>query len=402
MGSHDSTFPARSNAVDALARKAADWRRTIHANPETGFEEFETTQFIVDKLEHLGCDRVVVPPCGTGAIALIEGRGGGPMIGLRADIDALHMDELSDLPYRSRAAGRMHACGHDGHTAILLGVAGHLCESRDFPNRIVLVFQPAEENGLCGARRLIEDGLLDDWPVERMFALHNWPGLPVGEIGISDGAAMSAFDTFEIIVRGRGGHGGQPHKVVDPIIVGNQIVSGLQTIVSRTVDPLDMVVVSVCEFHAGSTNNVIPHAARLSGSVRAYRNEVRHLVRDRMAEIVDAAARAHGAKCDLRYELAMPPVHNDPAEVERLNDILRPGFPALRSAFPPGTAGEDFGFFSRRVPSVFFFLGNGDSHPLHHPEYDFSDDAIAFGIEAFARIARADFANGNPSNRNGR
>jgi amidohydrolase len=297
----DTTLPS-------IASEARTWRHDFHAHPETAFEEVRTSSLVAERLRAFGVDHVETGVAGTGVVGVIEGHlpGPGRRIALRADMDALPIEELGDIPYRSTIQGRMHACGHDGHTAMLLGAAKHLAATRAFSGTVVLVFQPAEESGFVGAKRMIEAGLLERYPVEQIFALHNWPGLPVGTIAIRRGAVMAAFDTFSVRIRGKGAHASKPHRSIDPLVTGAHLVSALQSIVSRSVDPFQMAVVSVCTLRGGDINNVIPHTAEITGSVRTYARETQSTIADRIVEISKGIGQAFGAAVEAAYERCQP------------------------------------------------------------------------------------------------
>jgi amidohydrolase len=308
------------------------------------------------------------------------------VIGLRADMDALPIEEATKLPYASKTAGKMHACGHDGHTAMLLGAARYLSETRNFAGDAVVIFQPAEEGG-AGAAAMIKDGLLDRFAIDQIYGMHNGPGIPVGSFAIRSGPIMASTDAVDIRIEGRGGHAARPHISIDSVLVGAQLINALQSIVSRSVDPLESAVVSICEFHAGNARNVIPQTAELKGTVRTLTAEVRALVEKRVREVIDGVAHMTGAKIDLNYERGYPVVVNHASQT----DV------AIRAAkevagdvnvheMPPLMGGEDFAFMLEQRPGAFIFCGNGDSAGLHHPAYDFNDDAIVFGTSYWIKL----------------
>ena len=315
----------------------------------------------------------------TGVVGVIRGAkgSGSRAIGLRADMDALPIEEATNLPYRSRVPGKMHACGHDGHTAMLLGAARHLARTRDFSGNAVIIFQPAEEGG-AGARAMIDDGLMERFGVEEVYGMHNMPALPLGDFAIRKGPLMAAADDFTIDIEGKGGHGAFPHHCVDPIAAGAQIVTALQTIASRTVDPLDPCVVSVTRFHAGSANNIIPQTAWLNGTVRTLKAETRDLVEKRMRAIVAGLAAAAGATAKLDYRRGYPPTVNHPAQTDFAVAVAGKvaGRDQVHSDISAVMGAEDFSFMLEARPGAFIFVGNGDSAGLHHPAYDFNDAAL--------------------------
>src|SRR5437763_13274997 len=299
------------NRVADLQADIQAWRRDIHANPELLYDVHRTSAFVAERLREFGCDEVATGLGRTGVVGVIKGRkpaaGGSDIkvIGLRADMDALPIAEETNLPYASKTPGKMHACGHDGHTAMLLGAARYLAETRNFAGTAVVIFQPAEEGG-AGAAAMIKDGLMDRFGIEQVYGMHNGPVIPLGQFAIRTGPIMAATDSLDIKIEGLGGHAARPHKCIDSVLVGAQLISGLQSIVSRTVDPLDSALISICEFHAGNARNVIPQTAELRGTVRTLTDEVRSLVEKRVREIVEGVAKITGARIDLVYERGYP------------------------------------------------------------------------------------------------
>lgn len=372
-----------------LLQEATTWRRHFHANPELGFEEFETARFVAERLREFGVDEIEEGIAGTGIVATINGRHpSNRRIGLRADMDALPIDEIGTAAHRSLTDGKMHACGHDGHIAILLATAKYLASTRDFAGAAVLYFQPAEESGLVGARRMIEAGALVRHPVDQMFALHNTPGLPVGRVGIGRGAVMAAYDFFSITIHGKGAHASRPHMSVDPVVVGSSLISALQTVVSRSVDPREMAVVSICTVNAGNINNVIPHKATIGGSIRCYSKPVQDVIERRIKEIAEGIGLAFGARIEVDYERSSPPVVNHDTSVDFALAATKDKLDVITD-WPPAPGGEDFAFFLEAVPGAYIRIGNGDSETLHHPAYDFCDDAISTGVELFISLVEA-------------
>jgi amidohydrolase len=377
------------NRVAALADEITEWRRDLHAHPEIMYELPRTAATVAEKLKQFGCDEVVPGLGRTGVVAVIRGKkhGSGKVVGLRADMDALPIEEATGLSYASRTRGNMHACGHDGHTAMLLGAAKHLCESRNFDGTAVMIFQPAEEGG-AGAKAMIDDGLLERFSIGEVYGLHNYPGIPVGQFAIRPGPLMAAADRLLIEVEGVGGHAARPHRAVDTVLVASEIVSALQQIVSRNVDPIDNAVVSITLFHAGTTDNVIPQTALLRGTARSLKPEVRDLLERRVVEIATGVAALHGAHAKAHYHRDYPVVVNHARETEVAAGVARDvvGVGKVDPATPPVMGGEDFSFMLQKRPGAFIFMGNGDSAGLHNPAYDFNDKAIPFGSSYWVRL----------------
>ncbi|HXL69328.1 MAG TPA: M20 aminoacylase family protein [Xanthobacteraceae bacterium] len=377
------------NRLAALADEITEWRRDLHAHPEIMYELPRTAATVAEKLKSFGCDEVVPGLGRTGVVAVIRGKkhGSGKVVGLRADMDALPIEEATGLSYASQTPGNMHACGHDGHTAMLLGAAKHLCESRNFDGTAVMIFQPAEEGG-AGAKAMIDDGLLERFSIGEVYGLHNYPGIPVGQFAIRPGAIMAAADRLHIEVEGVGGHAARPHRAVDTVLVGAEIVSALQQIVSRNVDPIDNAVVSITLFHAGTTDNVIPQTALLRGTARSLKPEVRDLLERRVVEIAAGVAALHGARAKVGYHRDYPVVVNHARETEVAAGVARDvvGVGKVDPATAPVMGGEDFSFMLQQRPGAFIFMGNGDSAGLHNPAYDFNDKAIPFGSSYWVRL----------------
>jgi len=344
---------------------------------------------VARKLRDFGCDDVVEGVGKTGVIGVIHGRGkgSGRVIGFRADMDALPITEATGLAHASTSPGKMHACGHDGHTAMLLGAAQYMAETRAFDGTVVLVFQPAEEGG-GGARAMVDDGMLDRFGVQEIYGMHNWPGLPVGSFATRVGPLMAAADFFDIRLRGKGGHGAMPHQTVDTTVAAAQVVMALQQIVARNVDPLKPAVLSICALHTDSdTHNVIAGEAVLKGTVRYLHPEVQSLIRSRIDEVARATAAACGAEAVLEYRPCVPPTINAPETVAHAIAAAQAVAGAVQTDIAPVMGGEDFADFLTERPGAFIFVGNGDSAALHHPTYEFNDDAIAAGCSWFATLA---------------
>jgi hippurate hydrolase len=379
------------NRVADLQADIQAWRRDIHQHPELGYEERRTSAFVAERLREFGCDEVATGLGGTGVVGVIKGRkeGGNSRIksvGLRADMDALPIVEETGLPYASKTSGKMHACGHDGHTAMLLGAARYLAETRNFAGEAIVIFQPAEEGG-AGAAAMIRDGLFERFRIDHVYGMHNGPGIAVGSFAIRPGPIMASTDAVNILIEGRGGHAARPHLSIDSVMVGAQLVMALQSIVSRNVDPLESAVVSMCEFHAGNTRNVIPQTAEIRGTVRTLTAEMRMLVEKRVREVVEGVARMTGARIDLQYVRGYPVVVNHAAQTEFAAEVAKEiAGEGHVHEMPPLMGGEDFAYMLEQRPGAFIFCGNGDSAGLHHPAYNFNDDAIVFGTSYWVKL----------------
>ena len=379
------------NRVADLQPDIQAWRRKIHENPELLYDVHHTAAFVADRLREFGCDEVATGLGRTGVVGVIKGKkpggkGDTRVIGLRADMDALPIEEQTNLPYASKTPGKMHACGHDGHTAMLLGAARYLAETRNFAGDAVVIFQPAEEGG-AGAAAMIKDGLMDRFGIEQVFGMHNGPGIPVGSFAIRSGPIMAATDDIDIKIEGLGGHAARPHKCIDSVLVGSQLMTALQSIVSRTVDPLESAVISICEFHAGNARNVIPQTAELHGTVRTLTPEVRELVEKRVREVVAGVAQMTGARIELTYERSYPVTVNHRSQTEVAKRVAKDvaGDANVRE-MPPMMGAEDFSYMLEARPGAFIFCGNGDSAGLHHPAYNFNDEAIVYGTSYWIKL----------------
>ena len=376
------------NRFADLAEEITAWRRDFHEHPELGYETVRTARVVAERLESFGCDEVATGIGRTGVVGVIRGKAPGPAIGLRADMDALPILEKTGKAWSSKTSGAMHACGHDGHTAMLLGAAKYLAETRNFAGTVVLIFQPAEEGG-AGAKAMLDDGLLTRFPVERVFGMHNWPGQPVGKFMIRPGPLMASADRFTITVDGLGGHAARPHLSSDPIVAGSAIVTAVQSIVGRNVDPLEAAVISVTQFHAGTAFNIIPQSARLDGTVRTLRPEVRDLVEARFDAVVEQVGAAYGVKATLDYSRDYPVLMNDEADAHFAADVAAGivGEANVDRDVVPTMGGEDFAFMLEERPGAFIFAGVGESVAnLHNEEYDFNDELIPVGCSYWTRL----------------
>jgi hippurate hydrolase len=379
------------NRLAELSDAIAAWRRDFHQHPELQFDVHRTAGIVAAKLREFGCDEVVEGVGRTGVVGVIKGRSNasGRVIGMRADMDALPIEEASGVAWASKTPGKMHACGHDGHTAMLLGAAKHLAETRNFDGAAVVIFQPAEEGG-GGGREMVNDGMMDRFGVQEVYGMHNMPGAPVGSFAIRPGPAMAAADHFDIEVEGLGGHAARPHMCVDTTLVAAQIVVALQSVAARTVDPVESVVVSVCSLHTGGdAYNVIPQTVRLKGTVRTLSPAVQDLVERRIVELVEGTARAFGARAECRYTRNYPVTVNEAARTAFAADVAAeiagPG--RVDRETPPLMGAEDFSFMLNARPGAFIFVGNGDTAGVHHPAYDFNDAVIPFGCSYWVRLA---------------
>jgi amidohydrolase len=380
-------MPLLNNARE-LQTEATAWRRHLHQIPELQYDVFETAKFITEKLKSFGCDEVVSGIGRTGVVAVIHGKNGkGDTIGLRADMDALPITEATNLPYASKTTGKMHACGHDGHSAMLLGAAKHLTETRNFSGSVALIFQPAEEGG-AGGKAMVDDGMMDRFNISRVFGMHNLPGLALGSFASCDGAIMAAADKFDIVIKGRGGHAALPHQTIDPIVAASQLVTGLQAIVSRNTDPLASLVISVTKFNAGDAYNIIPQKATIAGTVRTLQKDMRDTAERRIRETAAGIALACGVEIEIDYSRYYPVTFNHTRETELAMAVARDvaGASKVDGKTPPTMGAEDFSFMLEARPGSFIFMGNGESAGLHHPEYNFNDEAIAHGVSYWVRL----------------
>ena len=378
------------NRIADYATDMTEWRRDIHANPELAFDEHRTSDLVAAKLTSWGIE-VTRGIAGTGLVGTLRNGSSPRAIGIRADMDALPMPEANEFGYRSQNANVMHACGHDGHTTMLLGAARYLAETRNFDGTVHFIFQPAEENG-GGGEVMVKEGLFDRFPCDMVFGAHNDTSIPIGQMTAVPGAVCANTDDFYIRIKGKGGHAARPHRAIDPVIVGAQIVLGLQTLVSRRVDPLDSAVLSTCQFHAGTATNVIPDEALLSGTVRTLKAETREEMERLMRELVIGIAQSNGAEAEFTFERGYPSVVNDPAAVDRaaLAGAKLLGETKVIRQRLPGMGGEDFAYMAQKVPGCFVRIGQADgekgSKPVHTVNYDFNDDILPIGASLWATL----------------
>ena len=375
------------NRLAEMQPEIAAWRRDFHENPELLYDTHRTSGIVADKLRDFGCDEVVEGIGKTGVVGLIRGNGGpGAVVGLRADMDALPITEATGLPHASKTPGVMHACGHDGHTAMLLGAAKYLAETRNFSGTVAVIFQPAEEGG-GGGDAMVKDGMMDRFDIAEVYGMHNAPGLPIGSFSIRPGAFYAAMDTFEIIVTGRGGHAARPQAAIDTTVVAGQILSALQTIASRNADPQKALVVTVTSFRTDSESfNVIPENVTLRGTVRSFDPELRDLAERRIEEICTRTAAVFDASAAVDYRRGYPPMVNHEAETGFAAEIARKISPEVNTAAPAVMGGEDFAFMLEARPGAYIQMGNGDTAAVHHPLYDFNDEAIPVGCSYWVEL----------------
>jgi len=366
------------------------WRRDIHAHPEIAFEEHRTAELVADKLREFGIE-IETGIAGTGVVGTLTKGRGNRAIGLRADLDALPIQEANEFAHKSTHAGKMHACGHDGHTTMLLGAAKHLAEHGDFEGTVYFIFQPAEENE-GGGRAMVEAGLFDRYPMEAVYGMHNIPGMPVGTFAVKPGPMMAAFDIFELVITGKGGHAAMPHLTIDPIVVGTKIVEAYQSIVSRTIDPQEPVVLSVTQFHAGDAYNVIPNEVFISGCTRCFSPRVQAKLEAQMKQVANEICKAYGASCQFKYERRYPPTVNSEAEAHLAGSVAAEMVGADRVNLNPKPAmgSEDFAFMLQEKPGAYIWIGNGDgegSCMVHNPGYDFNDEILPIGATWWVKLA---------------
>ncbi len=376
------------NRLAEMHSEITEWRRDIHAHPELLYDTPRTSALIEEKLKAFGCDEVVPGIGRTGVVAVIEGKSNtsGKAIGLRADFDALPIHETTGVDYASQTEGVMHACGHDGHTAMLLGAAKYLAETRNFDGKAIIIFQPAEEGG-AGGKAMVDDGMMERFDIQEVYGMHNMPGLPVGQFAIRSGAFFAATDEFEIHVEGLGGHAAKPHATIDTTLVASHIVIALQSIASRNVDPLHSVVVSTCTFRTESeAHNVIPQHVLLRGTVRSHDKEVRELAEKNLKLLATSTAEAFGATARVSFNRGYPVMVNAEEQTEFASEIAEKITGNQPTEMPPIMGGEDFAYMLEARPGAYILVGNGDTSLVHHPEYNFDDEAIPAGASWWAEL----------------
>ena len=368
------------NRFAELQKEISEWRHDIHQHPEILFETHRTSALVKDKLKEFGCDEVIEGIGKTGVVGVINGQTNqsGKVIGLRADMDALPINEETGLDYSSKIPGAMHACGHDGHTSMLLGAAKYLCETRNFDGQAVVIFQPAEEGG-GGGLEMCKDGMMENFKIDEVYGMHNWPGVELGKFAIRSGPFFAASDFIEATISGKGGHAAKPHETIDPTVIASQIVVALQIIASRRADPVEQVVVSITSFETSSTAfNVIPQEVKIKGTVRTLDPDVRDLAEKEFLRITELTAEAMGGSADAKFTRGYPVMSNSSEQTEFAAKVARDVAGECAEA-PLVMGGEDFAYMLEERPGAYILLGNGDSSPVHHPKYNFNDDAIPFG-----------------------
>ncbi len=373
------------NRIAAKADEMAGWRRHLHQHPELSLDCHETAAFVAERLREFGVDEIHTEIATSGLVGIINGQGSGPVTGLRADMDALPMEETTGAPWASKIPGRMHACGHDGHTAMLLGAAQYLAETRNFKGRVALIFQPAEET-VGGGRIMVEEGIMERFGIEEVYALHTDPFGDLGEFRTCAGPIMAAVDDFTIIVKGKGGHAAYPHACIDPMPCALAIGQAMQTIVARNINPLKPLVVSVTQVHGGTAFNIIPENVTLSGTVRSLDPELRDLAEQRIKTIADGQAAAYGLTASVDYRRNYPATINHAEQTARAVDVARAVSGSVIDDLPPEMGAEDFSYMLNARPGSFLFLGQGKGPSVHHSEFDFNDEAAPIGASFFARL----------------
>jgi amidohydrolase len=375
------------NRIAAMSAEMAAWRQHLHSIPELSFDCPKTAAFIRARLEEIGVDEIHEGIAQTGIVAIIEGQGKGGTIGLRADFDALPITEETGVDYASTHPGKMHACGHDGHTTMLLGAAKYLAETRNFSGRVALIFQPAEEDG-GGAEVMCREGIMDRFGITEVYALHNTPGQELGAFLTTPGPLMAAVDTLTVKITGRGGHGAMPHETVDPVVAACSMVMALQTVVSRNVQSAQEVVISVTQVHTGSASNIIPETAMINATIRSFDRDTREMVQRRVEEIVAGQAASFGVTADVDYEIGYPTTINTPDQTAFAAEVAREvaGEGGVNAEFPKVAGSEDFAYMLEERPGAYLFLGAGEGAGLHHPKFNFNDEISPVGASFFARL----------------
>lgn len=375
------------NRIASYAGEMKGWRQHLHRNPELSFDCHQTAAFIAARLREMGVDEIHQGIAQSGIVAIVNGQGPGPTIGLRADMDALPIAELTGAEHASTVPGKMHACGHDGHVTMLLGAARYLAETRRFAGRVALIFQPAEEDG-AGGQAMVQEGIMERFDIAQVYGIHNAPNLPFGHFFTNPGALMASVDTAVVTITGRGGHGATPHECVDPVVALIGMVGAVQTIIPRNVYALDEAVISVTMVHAGTASNIIPEEASFTATIRCFKPEVRALLKRRIHEIVEGHGAAYGVRTRVDYDWGYPATVNHPAKTAFAAEVAREiaGEGAVDANSPREMGSEDFSYMLEARPGAYFFLGTGPGAGLHHPAYDFNDELAPVGASFFARL----------------
>lgn len=386
---------SRIEAFKDMQGEVREWRHYLHRHPELGYELHNTARFVAEKLASFGINHIETNIAETGIVALIQGDGGdGPTIGLRADMDALPILEASNKPWASQSLGKMHGCGHDGHTAMLLGAAKYLAGTRKFKGTVALIFQPAEEILPSGAQRMVREGIMERFGISQVFGMHNGPGIEIGKFGICHGPILASLDDFDLVVTGKGGHAAKPNETIDPIVIAAQIIVALQTLVSRRTNPMEALVISVTMLNAGSAYNVIPDVVELGGTVRTYSSHLREFAEAQILELARAIARGCGGDAELKYRKDTPVTFNHVAPtnlaVSAANILVGPA--SVNDKMTPRMGSEDFAFMLEARPGAFMYVGNGATAPLHNPAYDFNDEALPYGIGYWVNLVESALA----------
>jgi amidohydrolase len=378
------------NSIADMAPEMKTWRRHLHAHPELAFDCHQTAAYIADRLREIGVDEIHTGIAKTGIVAIINGQGAGPTIGLRADMDALPITELTGAEHASTIPGKMHACGHDGHVAMLLGAAKYLADTRRFSGRVALIFQPAEEDG-GGGQVMTQEGMMDRFAIGQVYGIHNVPNLPFGHFETTPGPLMASVDTAYVYVTGRGGHAATPHDCIDPVVAVVAMVSAVQTIIPRNVYALDEAVISVTQIHTGTASNIIPDEALFCATIRCFKPEVRDLLKRRIHEIASGTAAAYGVSARVEYDWGYPATINHEAETEFAVRVARDvvGDQAVNANAPREMGSEDFSYMLEARPGAYLFLGTGPGAGLHNAAFDFNDDAAPIGASFFARLVES-------------
>ena len=387
------------NSINQMLNEMTEWRQDLHKIPEIGLEEYETSKYIKNKLKKFNIN-FKDGYSNTGIVAWVDGNKTttDKTIGLRADFDALPMPEKNEFEHKSTNNGMMHACGHDGHTAMLLGAAKYLSENNDFNGRVYFIFQPGEE-GFAGGKKMIDDGMFKDFKIDEVYALHNWPELPFGTFGVNSGPMMAAVDEFDIIVKGKGGHAASPHLSIDPVVISAQLISSVQTIISRSTDPVDKALISITKINAGTAYNVIDDQVKMGGTIRTFKKETRSYIETRLRELCKGIAEAHGAEIKIQFDLInkYPPTINSKQESIFAANVAKDlvGEERVITDIDPSMGGEDFSYLLEEKPGTYLYLGQGDENHkahLHTTKYDFNDNLLPLGVNFWVELVKKYFS----------